>query len=70
MGSHMDQAERKWEELIQRLVRGGILRTPSVIRALRRVPREPFIPESSKGYTAVDSPLPIGFGQTISAPLD
>jgi len=58
-----------WEELIQRLIRQGILRSPQVIRALRRVCREQFLPERARSYVAVDSPLPIGFGQTISAPL-
>jgi protein-L-isoaspartate(D-aspartate) O-methyltransferase len=58
-----------WEDLIQRLIRGGILRSPRVIRALRRVPRGSFLPERVKAHAAVDSPLPIGFGQTISAPL-
>jgi len=60
--------KRAWEELVQRLVREGILRSPQVIRALRRVPREPFLPEGVKSHAAVDTPLPIGYGQTISAP--
>ena len=61
--------KQAWEELVQRLIREGILRSPKVIRALRRVSREPFLPGKVKSYVAVDSPLPIGFGQTISAPL-
>jgi len=59
-----------WEELVQRLIEEGILRSPAVIRAMRRVSRECFLPEKVKSYVAVDSPLPIGHGQTISAPLD
>ena len=58
-----------WEELVQRLVRQGILRAPQVIQALHRVSREPFLPENVKSYGTIDSPLPIGSGQTISAPL-
>ena len=61
--------KQAWEGLIQRLIRGGILRSPRVIRALRRVPRDFFLPERVKAHAAVDSPLPIGYGQTISAPL-
>jgi len=61
--------KQAWEGLIQRLIRGGILRSPRVIRALRRVPRDLFLSERVKSHAAVDSPLPIGFGQTISAPL-
>jgi protein-L-isoaspartate(D-aspartate) O-methyltransferase len=59
---------QKWEGLIQQLVRDGILRSPSVVRALRRVPREPFLPDNVKASAATDCPLPIGSGQTASAP--
>ena len=61
--------KREWEDLVQRLIREGILRSPRVIQAFRRVPREPFLGGREKAYAAVDTPLPIGFGQTISAPL-
>ena len=60
---------QSWEETVQKLVRSGILKSPNVIRALRRVPREPFIPDNVKANAAVDCPLPIGSGQTASAPL-
>lgn len=58
-----------WEKLIQKLIAQRILQSPAVIRSLRQVFREPFLPENVKSYGAVDSPLPIGFGQTASAPL-
>jgi len=61
-------SQQKWEGLIQKLVRSGILRSPTVIRALRRVPREPFLSENMKSQAALDCPLPIGSGQTASAP--
>jgi len=61
--------KREWEDLVQRLIREGILRSPRIIRAFRRVPREPFLGGRERDYAAVDTPLPIGFGQTISAPL-
>jgi protein-L-isoaspartate(D-aspartate) O-methyltransferase len=35
---------------------------------MRRVPREEFLPRDMKDEAYVDSPLPIGEGQTISAP--
>ena len=57
-----------WETLVQSLVREGILRSPRVIRATQLVPRVKFLPEHSKSYSAVDIPLPIGWGQTVSAP--
>jgi len=58
----------EWERLIQSLVRQGILRTKKVIEAMKRARREWFLPENMKNYAAVDTPLPIGFGQTVSAP--
>jgi protein-L-isoaspartate(D-aspartate) O-methyltransferase len=57
-----------WNDLIESLIREGILQSPAVIRAMRLVPRDKFLPEDSKSYGAVDSPLPIGWGQTVSAP--
>jgi protein-L-isoaspartate(D-aspartate) O-methyltransferase len=59
---------QQWEGLIQRLIQGGLLRSPNVIKALRRVPRSLFLPEEVKSSAAVDCPLPIGSGQTASAP--
>ena len=59
----------QWENLIQDLIRSGILKTPQVIKAMEMVPRRLFISENDKAYAAIDSPLPIGSGQTVSAPL-
>ena len=61
--------DKDWEGLIQKLVRRDILCSPSVIRALRQVPRESFLPENVRTNAAIDCPLPIGSGQTASAPL-
>jgi protein-L-isoaspartate(D-aspartate) O-methyltransferase len=57
-----------WKKLIESLKREGILRSPKVIRAMEMLPRVKFLPENMQSYSAVDTPLPIGFGQTISAP--
>jgi protein-L-isoaspartate(D-aspartate) O-methyltransferase len=62
--------KEEWEQLVQSLIAEGILRSPQVIRAMRQVNRAQFLPESLKPSCAVDSPLPIGLGQTISAPHD
>jgi protein-L-isoaspartate(D-aspartate) O-methyltransferase len=40
----------------------------TVISAMSRVKRELFVPESLKSRAYDDTPLPIGLGQTISAP--
>ncbi|OYT40325.1 MAG: protein-L-isoaspartate O-methyltransferase [Desulfurococcales archaeon ex4484_58] len=55
------------EYVIDYLVRLGYLKNPLVIKALKTVPREEFIPEHLRRYAYVDQPLPIGYGQTISA---
>jgi protein-L-isoaspartate(D-aspartate) O-methyltransferase len=57
-----------WEKLIQTLIREGTLHSSNVIKAMRSVPRGKFLPENMLSYSAVDTPLPIGFGQTASAP--
>ena len=41
---------------------------PSVISAMSRVPREIFLPDLLQSRAYDDTPLPIGRGQTISAP--
>lgn len=57
-----------WGKLIDNLAKQGILHSPKVINAMRAVPRTKFLSPESQAYDAVDTPLPIGFGQTISAP--
>lgn len=40
----------------------------SVLKAMARVPRDRFVPAQLRDRAYEDLPLPIGFGQTISAP--
>ena len=60
--------EQERDELIERLIRWGYLNKPEVIDAFRKVPRHEFVPANMRKYSYVDQPLPIGHGQTISAP--
>jgi protein-L-isoaspartate(D-aspartate) O-methyltransferase len=64
--SNLEKTE--WDRLIDSLIREGILRSRKVISAMCAVPRTQFLPENMQSYGSVDTPLPIGFGQTISAP--
>ncbi len=41
---------------------------PRVLEAMRAVPRHRFVPAAMRSEAYVDSPLPIGRGQTISQP--
>lgn len=56
------------ERLLEGLRARGILRSERVYRAMERVPRELFVPEGLRARAYEDRPLPIGHGQTISAP--
>ena len=40
----------------------------AVLEAMRRVPRHKFVPRKSQSRAYMDSPLPIGYDQTISQP--
>jgi hypothetical protein len=64
--SNLEKTE--WERLVGGLIKQGVLRSPKVIRAMRAVPRAKFLSSEMHSYSAADTPLPIGFGQTISAP--
>ncbi|HEY59820.1 MAG TPA: protein-L-isoaspartate(D-aspartate) O-methyltransferase [Anaerolineae bacterium] len=44
------------------------LKNPDVLRAMQEVPRHEFVPEDLLHLAYSDHPLPIGYGQTISAP--
>ena len=59
-----DQRER----LVEILQKEGIVDS-RVLNAIRRVPREKFVPTNMKKSAYHNSPLSIGCGQTISQPL-
>jgi protein-L-isoaspartate(D-aspartate) O-methyltransferase len=40
-----------------------------LLTAMRKVPREQFVPEPMRGLSYSDGPLPIGYNQTISQPF-
>lgn len=44
------------------------IKDPAVIAALRKVPRHEFVPGDNQKRAYEDTPLPIGFEQTISQP--
>lgn len=58
----------KREELIEKLLNQGYIETGKVKKAMLHVPREEFMPPEIRRYAYLDRPLPIGKGQTISAP--
>jgi len=55
-------------KLVDMLKELGYIRSFKVERAMLAVPRELFVPDDVREYAYDDRPLPIGYGQTISAP--
>ncbi|MFA5895709.1 MAG: protein-L-isoaspartate(D-aspartate) O-methyltransferase [Thermoplasmata archaeon] len=56
------------DRLVRELVAEGDIRSPRVQEAFLQVPREEFVRSGDRSAAYVDVPLPIGEGQTISAP--
>ncbi len=54
----VDQQIRTWEVL-----------DPRVLDAMAQVPREAFVPPASRGIAFADTPIPIGFGHFMLAPV-
>ena len=54
--------------MVEDQIRGRGIRDERVLEAMRTVPRHLFIPEAERSRAYADSPVPIGYGQTISQP--
>jgi protein-L-isoaspartate(D-aspartate) O-methyltransferase len=63
----MTTADDRDRMVTEQLARRGI-RDARVLDAMRRVPREIFVPEEHRSRAYADQALPIGEGQTISQP--
>lgn len=63
-----DRLNKPLENLVRRLRNNGYIKTDEMERAFRTVPREEFVHSDSRKHAYRDTPLPIGLGQTISAP--
>ncbi|MCM8787076.1 MAG: protein-L-isoaspartate(D-aspartate) O-methyltransferase [Candidatus Omnitrophica bacterium] len=61
-----------FDKLRERMVKEQIfcrgIKDKRILEAFRNVPRHLFVPESQLRFSYIDSPLPIGEGQTISQP--
>jgi len=54
--------------MVERQIRARDVRSPRVLEAMASVPRHLFVSPEYAAEAYSDSPLPIGFGQTISQP--
>jgi len=64
----MTDYSRLRERMVQRQIAGRGVRSEKVLGAMRKVPRERFLPNGQGAWAYDDTPLPIGDGQTISQP--
>jgi protein-L-isoaspartate(D-aspartate) O-methyltransferase len=62
-----DAAGRR-RDMVERQIRARGVSDARVLTALATVPRERFVPEALRDRAYDDTPLPIGFNQTISQP--
>ncbi|MGE3157127.1 MAG: protein-L-isoaspartate(D-aspartate) O-methyltransferase [Xanthobacteraceae bacterium] len=56
------------DEMVDQAIQARGVRSPLVLNAMRKVPREAFLPQQLREFAYDDSPLPIDEGQTISQP--
>ena len=56
------------QAMVDRQIEARGIRSTVVLDAMRKVPRERFVPADMQAMAYDDSPLPIGEGQTISQP--
>lgn len=56
------------DQLLSKLERSGVLRTPQIKEAFKRIDRKDFVKPEYKDFAYEDKPFPIGGGQTISQP--
>lgn len=61
-------AEQRSRMVAQTIEARGV-KDPRVLEAMRRAPRHELVPESIRHRSYEDTPLPIGFDQTISQPF-
>ena len=72
--AHYDSARAKMVKVIEKEVKetgrqlGKTRLAPSVIAAMKKVPRHVFVPLRYRFFAYDNRPLPIGYGQTISQP--
>gem|GEM_PF-6524449 len=58
----------KSNTLIHTLLQEGALRSLPIVRAFHAIDRGDFVPRTEKRFAYKNTPLPIGYGQTISQP--
>ncbi len=57
------------QSLIEELINHGYLKSERIIKAFQTVDRKEFVLKKYQNQAYLNTPLPIGYGQTISQPL-
>ncbi len=63
-----DETVRAWWRMVEEQIIQRGIRDPSVLKAVREVPRHVFVPDKNPQWAYIDAPIPVGWGQTISQP--
>ena len=66
---NISNIEQKRNNMVELQLRARQISDSKVLKAMRAVPRHMFVPLKYKENAYDDTPLPIGYGQTISQPF-
>ena len=66
--AHADQYFQERQLMVEKQIKQRGVDDPQLLEALMKVPRHLFVPENIVSLAYNDTPLPIGYGQTISQP--
>jgi protein-L-isoaspartate(D-aspartate) O-methyltransferase len=64
-----DEYKRERREMVEQQILARGIEDNSVLKAMMKVPRHKFVPDTLVKEAYIDSPLPIGLNQTISQPF-
>lgn len=67
-GATADRWTRQRADMVHYDIAARGISDASVLAAMKKVLRHEFVPENVRAYSYADSPLPIGYEQTISQP--
>ena len=63
-----EELAQQREQMVETQLKSRDIHNDLVLEAMKKVPRHLFMPASVRQYAYIDSPVPIGQGQTISQP--
>jgi protein-L-isoaspartate(D-aspartate) O-methyltransferase len=66
--SRDDETQKSRYRMVENQIQARGVSNQRVLAAMREVPRHKFVPKTQVRYAYDDTPLPIGYGQTISQP--